>query len=231
MKIETLIDKLKEIQEMGYVVSQRKGNTGIGYTLETLLGVEENNIKLPDLGTIELKSKRKNVSTLVTMFTFNKAVWKVKQLDVIKNYGYEDTTGRKALYCFVSSKPNPQGLYLKTTDDSLQMYHKDGNDILIAEWKSDSLAETFNNKMPSVVLVQADTRVNSEEREEFHYNEAYILSKPSAKRLLEMISKDEILVDVRMHINKRGSVRNHGTAFRINESKLFNCFAERTKLL
>jgi hypothetical protein len=229
MEVKTLQTKLEKVKKMGYVVSLRKGNTGIGYTLETLLGIAENNIKLPDFGTIELKSKRKNTSTPVTMFTFNKAVWKIKQIDAIKNYGYKDTAGRQALYCFVSSKPNPQGLFLKTTKTSLQMYHNDGT--LIAEWQSDNLEATFNKKMPALVLVQAETRLNSDEKEEFFFNEAYLLSKPSGKKLLEMISKDEIVVDVRMHINLRGSVRNHGTAFRTEESKLINCFTDKEKLI
>ncbi|MDE0017489.1 MAG: MvaI/BcnI family restriction endonuclease [Candidatus Poribacteria bacterium] len=44
MDIAQLKDKLSEINQMGYVVSLRKSNTGIGYTLETLLGLEENNL-------------------------------------------------------------------------------------------------------------------------------------------------------------------------------------------
>lgn len=229
MDVKTLQTKLQEIKNRGYLVSLRKGNTGIGYTLETLLGIAENNIKLPDFGTIELKSKRKNASTPVTMFTFNRGVWKIKQIEAIRKYGYQDTTGRQALYCFVSSKPNQQGLFLKTTAISLQMYHADGT--LIAEWLADNLAETFKKKMPALVLVQAETRVNSVEKEEFFYNEAYLLSNPSSKKLLEMIAKDDILVDVRMHINLRGSVRNHGTAFRTDESKLINCFSQKESIL
>jgi hypothetical protein len=229
MNIKTLQAKLEKIKSMGFVVSLRKGNTGIGFTLETLLEIAENNLKMPDLGTIELKSKRKNASTPVTMFTFNKAAWKIKQIEAIKNYGYEDTTGRQALYCFVSSKPNQQGLYLKTTTVSLQMYHKDGT--LVAEWLADNLEETFTKKMPALVLVQAETRINSEEKEEFWYDEAHLLSKPSGKKLLEMIANNDILVDVRMHINLRGSVRNHGTAFRTDETKLIHCFAKKERLV
>ena len=55
MDIPQLKEKLSDINRMGYIVSLRKGNTGIGYTLETLLGVVENNLRSPDLGNIELK--------------------------------------------------------------------------------------------------------------------------------------------------------------------------------
>jgi hypothetical protein len=229
MNITTLRAKLQQIKELGYVISLRRGNTGIGYTLETLLEIKENNISLPDFGAIELKAKRKNASTPVTMFTFNRAVWKMNQIDVIKNYGYVDTTGRLALYCFVSPKPNAQGLYLRVTKTTLQMRHHDGT--LIAEWQASSLEETFKKKMPALALVQAESRMNSDEKEEFFYSQAYLLSEPSSEKLLKRLAKGEIVVDVRMHINHRGSVRNHGTAFRTDESHLVNCFSHKESLI
>lgn len=46
----------------------RSGNDGnAGNTLEDLLGIEENNFKLPDWGQIELKTKRLESKTLVTL--------------------------------------------------------------------------------------------------------------------------------------------------------------------
>ena len=62
MDIAELKDKLSEINQKGYIVSLRKGNTGVGYTLETLLGLKENNLKTPDFGDVELKSQRNGVS-------------------------------------------------------------------------------------------------------------------------------------------------------------------------
>ena len=49
MDIPQLKETLSDINRRGYIVSLRKGNTGIGYTLETLLGVAENNLRSPDL--------------------------------------------------------------------------------------------------------------------------------------------------------------------------------------
>lgn len=229
MDIEILRKKLQDIKNTGYVVSQRKGNTGIGYTLESLLGIEENNVQVPDLGVIELKSKRITASTPVTMFTFNKGVWQIKQKEVIETYGYTDTTGRKALYCTVNTIPNQQGLYSAITSTTLSMHHTNGT--LIAEWQAEHIGETLQKKMPALVLVQAETRVNSEEKEEFYFNKAYVLSQPNVAQLLTMISTNDVIIDERMHINKRGGVRNHGTAFRIDESKLHHCFARKEELI
>ncbi|MFN4256243.1 MAG: MvaI/BcnI family restriction endonuclease [Saprospiraceae bacterium] len=229
MQVEEFKAKLQAVEKQGFVVSKRRGNTGIGYTLETLLGIGENNITLPDLGEIELKSKRKNVSTFVTMFTFNSGAWKISQAETIARYGYDDKKSRRALKCFVSVSPNAQGLFLKAEAESLKLFHTDGT--LIAEWLADALAEYFSRKLPSMILVLADTRLNSDGKEEFYYNEAYLLSEPSADGLLSLIEKRLLMVDLRMHLNPNGSVRNRGTAFRMDEKNLTQCFTQKEKLL
>ena len=229
MDIVELVDKLSEINQMGYIVSLRRGNTGIGYTLETLLGLGENNLKIPDLGDIELKSQRNGVSNRVTMFTFNKGVWKVKPREVIEKYGYIDTNGRASLYCTADSKPNNQGLFVKVEQGTVRLYHLDGN--LVAEWTGERLIGRFRDKMPALAVVNADTRINSDRKEEFWYREAYLLTNPDENNFLDLIKKDIIIVDVRMHLRENRVIRNHGTVFRINEEFLNLCFGNREKLI
>lgn len=229
MKLLEFKKRLGVIKEQGFIESKRKSTTGIGYTLETLLEIKENNIKLPDLGEIELKSKRKNALTFVTMFTFNSGVWKVNQTDVLKKYGYKDSKKRKALKCFVRVKPNAQGLYLKVTNKSLQMYHNDKT--LIAEWEATKLLQYFAAKLPKLILVLANTRINKNDKEEFHYTEAYLLKNPSKSGLLTLIKQGYVVVDLRMHIEKGKAVRNRGTAFRVQEKNLIQCFNDKIKLL
>jgi hypothetical protein len=66
---EEIKEKLKEIIEIGWVESTRHGNQGgIGNTLEDLLGIEENNLPLPNASEWELKSQRAGSSALVTLF-------------------------------------------------------------------------------------------------------------------------------------------------------------------
>ena len=229
MDITQLKERLCEISQMAYVVSLRKGNTGIGYTLETLLGLKENNLKMPDLGEIEVKSQRKDVSNRLTMFTFNRGVWKIKQKELIERYGYIDTNGRPSLYCTVKSSPNNQGLCVKVEQETVRLYHVDG--LLIAEWTGGNLINSFMKKMPSLVIVYADTRINSDEKEEFWFNEAFYLTQPNEDNLLDLIKKDIIIVDVRMHLKENKAVRNHGTGFRIDEKFLSLCFGSREKLI
>ncbi len=66
---EDLIKKLKEIVNSGWIQNRRAGNSGgIGNTLEDLLGIEENNLPLPNVNEWELKAQRLNTSSLITLF-------------------------------------------------------------------------------------------------------------------------------------------------------------------
>jgi len=52
-----------------WLVGTHQGNDGNqGNTLEKLLGVSENNLRLPDLGDIELKSRKNETGSLITLF-------------------------------------------------------------------------------------------------------------------------------------------------------------------
>lgn len=44
MTLAELKKKLKNIKALGFVKTHRKGDTGIGKTLEDLLGIKENNM-------------------------------------------------------------------------------------------------------------------------------------------------------------------------------------------
>lgn len=66
---DDLIRKLKEIGRRGWVKSTRHGNQGgVGNTLEDLLGIEENNLPIPNAAEWELKCQRIGSASLTTLF-------------------------------------------------------------------------------------------------------------------------------------------------------------------
>jgi len=70
MNLKTLKKKLQNIKKQGFVKSHRVGDTGIGKTLEDLLGIKENNIPLHDISDVaELKAYRKDATSMLTLFT------------------------------------------------------------------------------------------------------------------------------------------------------------------
>ncbi len=88
---ENLIEELREIANRGWIENARKGNAGgIGNTLEDLLGIEENNLPIPNAAEWELKAQRLGSSSLTTLFHIEPSPRAVKFVSQIflPNYGW-----------------------------------------------------------------------------------------------------------------------------------------------
>lgn len=88
---ETLIAALKEIRDLNWVKSARPGNDGsVGNTLEDLLGIEENNLPIPNAAEWELKAQRKDSSSLLTLFHMEPSLTSLKLVPnlLLPNYGW-----------------------------------------------------------------------------------------------------------------------------------------------
>ncbi len=65
---QELIEKLISLKNMGWVKNARPGNVGgVGNTLEDLLGIQENNLPIPNAAEWELKAQRSNTTSLTTL--------------------------------------------------------------------------------------------------------------------------------------------------------------------
>lgn len=233
MKLKKLKKELKEIEKIGFIETHRIGDTGIGKTLEDLLGIKENNIPLPDIhGVAELKACRKDAKSMMTLFTLEPLPrGGDRDRFLLDNFGYSkrDNKRSKELHITLSSKRyNNQGLKLSVEKDKIKIKGK--NRRLKIYWDMESVQEKFHNKLPALVHVLADRKMINE-REHFHFNKAYFLTDFSFELFKKMVRKNEILVDLRMYYRPNGSVRNHGTAFRIKANKLHNCFKNKVKLI
>ncbi len=234
MTLKELQDKFRELHEKGYIPSIRKGPTGIGHTLEQELNLNENNLAIPDIGgRVELKATRKTSNSMVTLFTFNRAVWQLSQKKIIEKYGYIDDHNRKSLYSTVfHGQSNPQELRIEIdkSNNKVHLYHNSG--VLLATWSIFTIVGKFISKLERLLVVFADNRINNElKREEFLFTEAYLLENPSPDNFLEAFENSLIAIDIRMHIKDTGSVRNHGTGFRIQEKNITDLYSVRKKIL
>ena len=221
LTLEEVRKRLFKIKKRGYVRTLRRGPTGIGYTLETLLEIEENNISTPDLGEIELKAQRERHVGMTTLFTFNRKAWKMKPLDAIKKYGSPDKNGRMGMYYTMELKPNSAGLFLSVGDASVAVRSIDGS--LIAEWELKEIEKRFNSKVKTVLLVKAKV----EERggvEHFWFNRARLLSGGATRSILRnQFENGQLLLDLRLH-DKGTMARNHGPGFRVHAKDLENFY-------
>jgi len=226
MLISELILELKHIKSLGFVPSNRKGPTGVGYTLETLLEISENNLALPDIGKIEIKAHRANSQNMITLFTFNRKVWQMNPLKAIHKYGSFDENGRKGLYYTMALKPNSAGLFMEVSDTEILVRHISGE--IIATWQLQTLAERFYQKIPSLIIVYAFCE-ERDNREYFHYYRAQLLKGTTPEIIASQFKEEHLLVDLRLH-DQRTRARNHGTAFRVKEDKLPFLFSQLTDL-
>lgn len=233
MDLKTLKSKLQQIKKAGFVKTHRRGDTGIGKTLEDLLGIKENNIPLPDIGEIaELKSYRKNAKSMMTLFTLE-PLPKGGDRDrlLLDNFGYSkrDNQRSKELHSTLSCKRyNNQNLKLSVEKDKIRVKGK-GRRLNIF-WDIESLRNKFEEKLPALVYVLADTKIIGGV-EHFHFNEAYLLEDFDFELFKKRVKADDMVVDFRMYYRPNGSVRNHGTGFRVKIRKIDDCFSKRTKLI
>lgn len=233
MTLPELKRKLKAINALGFVKTHRKGDTGIGKTLEDLLGIKENNIPLPDIGEIaELKAYRRSASSMLTLFTLEpQPKGGDRDRILLDNFGYSkrDNGRSKELHSTLSCKRyNNQGLKLKVEKDKVRIIGK-GKRLNIY-WDMEDLRKKFEAKLPALVYALADCK-EIKSTEHFHFNQAYFLEGFDFGHFKNMVKKDAIVVDFRMFYRPSGSVRNHGTGFRVKINQLYNCFDTKVELV
>jgi len=230
MNLEQVKEKLRSINEVGFVDSKRKGNTGVGYTLEFLMGIEENNSSGADIeGCIEIKAKRKLGSSRITSFC-QSPIWHVKIRDIIKQYGLDAGPRINFYPSLKCDAPNPQGLTLKVDNDNLFIMGK-GEETL-AELPLEVLVFRFRQKYKQLILVYADREKQRGKPEKFWFNKAYYCSKLSASKIATLLNQGKIVVEPRIWMCKETKrLRDRGMAIRLSDKWTKQLFLNVEKIM
>ncbi|SMC87417.1 MvaI/BcnI family restriction endonuclease [Polynucleobacter kasalickyi] len=228
---EELIGKLKLISNRGFVESLRNGDTGVGMTLETLLGITANSNRAPDYKGIEIKAKRvrgANNRTTNNVSLFSQVPnWPLSTckngLAILNKCGYIDSeTNRLQLYCTVSNSPNPQSLSLFVNEnDNLVECKKiiSGTAEPIVVWDLGNLKTQLESKHKQTFWVKAKTKKNENNLECFHYIEVEHTQNPLTANLPSLIEIGAITMDFTLSKKATGNgTRDHGYLFRIKPS-------------
>jgi len=242
---EEILKRLNEIKNKSYVKTSRFNDTGIGKTLEDLLGIKENNFAGPDGIDTELKSARKKSASMLTLFTKSPLPRGINS-KLRLEYGYCDENFKDKLILHTTINAtdynnikNEKGFKLVDKNDRIEIcpYHppKKIPDMETPYWLKETLQERLEKKYAKQLLyVKADTR-GTGENEEFHYNEAWLLRGFDAKTLFQKLNDGILDVDIRLGIYetgpKKGKYHDHGTGVRIRPSLLDECFSYRKKVL
>lgn len=123
----------------------------------------------------------------------------------------------------MTSKVNKAGLQLQVSESRNAVLLL-RNDHIIGSWSAEVLENRLLEKHSQSVFVAADVRGQGAD-EEFWYRTVTWCRDPSVVRLLELVEAGDVVVELRMHVRPDGSVRNHGTEFRVRKHKLKYLFA------
>ncbi len=227
--LRRFLREFDRIERLGWVPTKRRGSTGIGYTLEELLGVAENNRPTGDIFGIEVKSHRgsdfSQSSTRRLNLFLKEPRWTdgLSHRERIPKYGYVDDNGRLALYSTVTSRENTHRLALKV-DRPKRVVGLFFKGKPVAFWNFDIIQQRLQEKLSETAFVGAKTRGRGAS-EEFHYDTVLFCRQPSVEAFVDLIEERNVVVEMRMHLRESGSARNHGTAFRIRQNHLPRLFA------
>jgi hypothetical protein len=229
-----LVEKLKELKARGYVRTHRAGDTGLGKTLEDLLGIHENNVPGPNGVMVELKSARKDSTSMMTLFTKSPLPRSANSV-LLEGYGYAtpESGGKKILHTTVNASEyntlrGRTGFKIEIREDRVELAGDQGK--VLGYWDKTTLKERFEAKLPRLLYVKADARGSGDE-EEFWYNEAWLLSGFGFDGFLSLLRERKILCDIRIGQYPNGRPHDHGTAFRVLPASLDVCFSHRERVV
>jgi len=221
-----LLGLLCNIGKKGWVKTLRSGDTGVGYTLETMLGISANSNKAPDYKGVEIKSSRKKSSNQ-TLFgkTPN---WKESRLksslEILTERGrFSVEKNRLQLFHSIyAHQPNSYGLQLEVDfeDSLLKQYcniaDRREDDVL---WEISVLQEALRKKHRQTFWVKTKTRKN-DNIEEFHYHEGIYTRGPNIDAFPLLIESGDVFVDYTIKQNPNGSAKDQGYLFRMKKNNL-----------
>ena len=224
-----LIDKLTVISKMGFVNSLRGGATGVGMTLETLLGIQANSNRAPDFNGIEIKATRVSgrkgkPTTRVNLFS-QVPDWDISScksgIDILKNFGYIDKRKQRLqLYVTNSDQPNAQGLFLFVDEKAgvlESLKREESSNLNIAKWRMENLRNQLEAKHRRTFWVKAKHKKDSLGAEMFHYTEVEQTQSALSANIAPLIELGVITMDYTLSLKESGGARDHGYLFKIHQ--------------
>jgi hypothetical protein len=230
-----LLKKFDAIKERGWIDALRIGDTGIGYTFETLLGIKENNDQKADFKGIEVKckgSKEGNLSTGSKINLFQAAPsWLVEASakERIRILGKPGGDGLYSCYSQVTTSPNNLDLLLDILHPQQKIDLRKNVDAM-GYWPFSQLAKRLAEKHSRAAFVKARVR-NTKDKCQFAYDELVYCDKPSIERFVNLVAGRNIVFEFTMSEKPDGHIRNHGYPWRLIRAEfLEQLFAFQIKL-
>lgn len=224
---DELVGKLRAIARMGWVASQRVGDTGIGFTLESLLGIPANSNRAPDYKGIELKSARRaggrNNLFAKTPDWARSSV--AGSADLLAKHGYQAAEKkRRQLFATVyGTHATPGGFSLAVGDVDTWLIRHGGR---LAVWSNADLRQSLQSKHASTFWVKAASRYRPDGSEEFAFESVRYTRGPIVSAFVPLMRSGGITVDLTCFEQPDGAPKDKGYLWKVTSSTFGALFPE-----
>jgi hypothetical protein len=232
-----LLRLLTAIAAAGPLKAICTGDTAVGRSIESALGIRINSSRNPDFKGIELKSGRSAIVSKETRATLFACVpdWRLSALKssraILERFGYE-RDGDFQLYCSVTTqRTNSQGLRLQMEDasDWLREFYAREPVEEVCIWRLDELHSRLEEKHRETFWVKAKSiqRCGSEW---FELQSVTHTSRPSTQQFDRLLIGGAVTLD---HLIKRkpsGGAHERGPLFKVDRQRLPELFLGEPRL-
>ena len=182
--------------------SEVTADTGIGRTIETMLGIPQNSNKTPDYKGIELKSHREKRSSKKNVLFTQTPDWNLSQLksgrEIVAKYGYDCGDGRLTYQNTVQcGTPNSQGLGLNLDQlkELLELQHYGEKVDDVAVWTLIKLHNRLAEKHRETFWIAVDNEFH-DGKEYFRYRSIEHTRNPIRPQFDILLDSAMITVDL-----------------------------------
>ena len=236
-----LFKEFDKIRKKGWIESNRRGSTGIGYTLENLLNIEENSLPIADYQGIEIKTMRIFSKKNIHLFNAEPDGDFLFPHDrILKSVGYPSKKNKKYkifmsaaygdIYTSVGYSKKIR-LIVNRKEEKIDFIVTDKfyNTIPInVSWSFSLIKSKIEQKIKKLALIKANHKfVNGTEY--FYYEHIDFYEIKNFDTFIKLIECGIIKVCFKINVFtegiKEGKIDNHGTDFSIKEEnieKLYN---------
>jgi hypothetical protein len=244
-----LIEALIDIRNQGWIPTSRRNNDGgSGNTLEDLLGIEENNLPLPNAAEWELKAQKKNTTSLISLFHMEPSprAYKFVPAILLPEFGWahQDAGGKYLIteksfrQTINASGYSNRGFTVKVDRDARKVFidfdpdkithvdtewtNKVKHNSFVPKpyWGFDDLYHKAGTKLHNCFFVWAEAK-RIQGTLHFHYQDIFMLKQFDLGRFVTAIEDGNVYVDFDARTG-----HNHGTKFRLRRHALISLYKE-----
>lgn len=225
-----LLEMLRAIARRGPIPAVGSGDTAVGRTLESALGIAMNASPTPDYRGIELKSSRATRPSRSNLFA-QVPDWSRSRYkgfgELLERHGYE-RDGRRKLYVTVRhGRPNRQGLALDIDEEADALHEVSSQvepPVAVLTWGLAALIERLRSKHRETFWVTA-SEISQDGYTYFTYERVEHTRDPLVYQLPALVIGGAITLD---HLVKAGetpgSFHEKGPLFKIRSDSRFLLF-------